>query len=546
MSYAITQRLGNTLTQLEQEFGVHYCDRDYRQVLRSMKRSRDGYWDQHLSVLLGMLEKSGLSCEPGERFDTAHYERAIDALVARKLIPTKEEMGDQLLSICGKLSQEYVKYPAPSAYMERLVNRLSMDDAWRNDPLRLRILKQFIKYGNYGLPMLSEGSAKLKIRRHIGERIGKKSASQKEVLAYLDELDDTVFERIGNCGLLNLCQSLASGVFRTNGAAKRDLYLFAFAYNMTYFSHTQASAVYAEEQDITKNLFQDYYATNLMQYITQTYRDNPTASALDPSDCAINYRNYAEVVCLYYLCQDLTPAEKIRRAYDKIRELTVRNLDGQAGPAAAPRQQPGTIMMRNTIYGTETAAGSADVQDVMALSEEEFTAFMLDHFDARSRCTGGSGSPFAANPFGHTAAEEFNCMVDSLEANGELDENPYGLFFDDVRRPGENPVQADPYQMIMNWVDERLRDYLSFRGKPTVGRTTLLAAYYYTFNAASAVPAGEDDELLTCSPRSFPDHYEAFRRGADALFARVGFAPFSHKNLLDLMIVVSSYLYINS
>lgn len=44
----------------------------------------------------------------------------------------------------------YKEYPLPEDYMKRIVDRLcGAEDGWENDTLRLRILKQFIKYGNY-------------------------------------------------------------------------------------------------------------------------------------------------------------------------------------------------------------------------------------------------------------------------------------------------------------------------------------------------------------------------------------------------------------
>ena len=46
----------------------------------------------------------------------------------------------------------YENYTEPAAYMERIVSRLMKDedaDKWAESSLRLRILKQFVKYGNY-------------------------------------------------------------------------------------------------------------------------------------------------------------------------------------------------------------------------------------------------------------------------------------------------------------------------------------------------------------------------------------------------------------
>lgn len=540
MNYTITRRLDRTLDELTQEFDALYCDRDYQRVLRDMKRSEGGYWDQNAGILLTMLKQAGLPCERGARNDTTYYEMVIESLIAQGRIPTKDALGDKLMSICESLANKYSEYPTPERYMERLVNRLSNpEDTWQNDPLRLRILKQFIKYGNYASPMLSKGAAKKRIKEYVAAKLGRKNVVEQDIL---DGIDDAVFTHIKDCDLLDMCEALASGRFRSNGGAKRDLYLFAFVYNMTYFSYTQERAVFDEQRDIGKNLFQDYYATNLMQYISQTYRNGKTESVLDPSDCAINYKNFAEVICLYYLCQETSAKEKIKRASKLIDELKITDSNAEA-PNTPDRQVGGTIQMRNYIHGIENADYSIDAEDIMVLSEEDFKAFILANFDRR---TDGSRSPFMVNTYGHTAAEVFDHIAEKLQADN-LDLS-YGLFFDAVRKRAENRGNTDDFQMILEWVDEELRKWLSngSAGK-SISRTRLLAAYYYKFNAEyERDDVSSDEEELTRMGRSFLEHYESFRSGADELFAKVNFAPFSNKNLLDIIIVISSYIYINA
>lgn len=540
MVHTITRRLDHTLEVLGEEFDVLYCDRDYHQVLDDMKHAQGGYWDQNANILLSMLKENGLSCEPAASCDTEYYEKVIANYVKQGAILTKEKLGDKLQTICRKLAEEYVRYPTPSEYMERLVNRLSdPEDGWQSDPIRLQILKQFIKYGNYALPMLSKGSPKKKIKDYVKAKIGKDVVSQAEVLAHID---DAVFEQIKDCDLLEMCKALASGQYHTNGGAKRDLYLFAFVYKMTYFSYTQERAVYDEERDINKNLFQDYYATNLMQYISQAHRDKPTASALDPSDCAINYKNFAEVICLFYLCQNISSEEKIKRASNLIREMTNTESEDEEVSDAVVLTDSNTVMMRDAIYGPEDDAGRLNAQKIMDMPEEDFRAFLYAHYNPSSRYKTLNQSPFVVSAFGHTAAQEYKRIAARLKA-GAVD-TEYGLFFDDVRRPNGSQLPADDYIKILTWVDKTLCEGLSHQDEAVITRTQLLVAYYYAFNADNNYRDDEDDDALTYKKRSFPEHYEAFRRGADNLFTRVGYAPFSHKNLLDLIVAVSSYLYI--
>ena len=88
--------------------------------------------------------------------------------------------------------------------------------------LRLRILKQFIKYGNYLEDAGFRGRAA--IQKYVGRRTNKK-VQENDVLT---DLDDGVFDVLGGAskaqrrpngtyGLLKAADDLASGKFRMGG-----------------------------------------------------------------------------------------------------------------------------------------------------------------------------------------------------------------------------------------------------------------------------------------------------------------------------------------
>ncbi len=117
-------------------------------------------------------------------------------------------------------------------------------------------------------------------------------------------------------GLLELCNDLASGSFRVNGFTKKYLYYFAFIFGMTV---SFGDKKFDEEKDVEKNLFQDYYNDNLLRLLSKEYEN----SALEkmPTGEGINYKNFAEVIYLYWLYHDelpMSPGEKIDMAEETI------------------------------------------------------------------------------------------------------------------------------------------------------------------------------------------------------------------------------------
>lgn len=121
--------------------------------------------------------------------------------------------------------------------------------------------------------------------------------------------------------MLIVCNDLAAGNFKTsNGQTRVNLYHFAMMFGMTVaFSASE----FDPERDIRKNLFEDYYCDNLTRFLQDDSLDPRITSSWEkePSGDGINFKNFAEVIYLYYLCKDdpaLTPGMRIDRAEEKI------------------------------------------------------------------------------------------------------------------------------------------------------------------------------------------------------------------------------------
>lgn len=567
----ITRRLSDAYNDLSTEFKALYCDRDFHKVLNDMRASSGGYWHQNTSILLKMLEHCGLECEPGKEFDTNHYEFIVNKFVTEGRIMTKEQLGEKLMSICKRLAEDYMKYPAPRDYMQRLVNLLCKkeDTDWQGDSLRLRILKQFIKYGNYAAPFYDEPRVRdsSKIETYVRTKLNLKPRAKLTVDEVLQNLDDNIFVNVKNCKLLRTCEALAGGHFLHHDATKTYLYLFAMVYEMTYFTYKSPTAVKDDSRDIEKRLFRDYYSTNLIQYLVrkdasknQTSQDivwQNNQVIMDPDNCMINYKNFTEVVYLYCICKNITPAEKITLACRLINELRITEQNTSV-PGLSSHRGSNTVYMQELVKGTE---GTVYAEDIMAYPENEFKEFIRKHYDCCVGVDGNRVSPIKVQAVGQTAASAFKSIANKLTNKYPDRKNiRYGLFFDEVRETSDDQTENNPinesddnFTVILRAADRLIRDWIpndtrSKKENPKkenqVNRTKLLAAFYYAYNDEHVNDGDESDDLTSSYGRSFRSHFEQFQDEVNKLFAPANFAPFSHRNLLDMLVVCSSYIYI--
>ena len=95
------------------------------------------------------------------------------------------------------------------------------------------------------------------------------------------------------------------------------------------------------DNDIEKNLFHDYYSNNLIRFITDDYRDGIIDYELIPSGQSINYKNFAEMIYLYYIAGDYSLQDKIKFSAQMIRDV---QSDGASQKSVQARD---TVFYRN-------------------------------------------------------------------------------------------------------------------------------------------------------------------------------------------------------
>ena len=221
----ITRRMDYSMNALKDEFKDMLSERDFKRSLEALRNASKSERPTRLRNLFILFDRCGIEYERGR--ENEYYEKLVKT---SEKIPSEGQIEETMLLA---LYDIYESYPAPEEYMKRIVDRLcSKSDGWEKEPLRLRILKQFIKYGNY---LADAGfGGKTAIQGYVKKKTGKKP-KESDVLS---ELDDGIFEFLesasksqkkpdGKYGLIKTADDLASGKFRMGGATKKSLYLFA-------------------------------------------------------------------------------------------------------------------------------------------------------------------------------------------------------------------------------------------------------------------------------------------------------------------------------
>lgn len=145
--------------------------------------------------------------------------------------------------------------------------------------------------------------------------------------------------------LLTIANDLANASFKMNGRSRNDIYTFAFAFGMKLFDETDIN--YDRLLDIEKLMF-EVFSDNPFRHLEQADKKNTDAI---PSGEGINYKNFAEVICLYYIMlQDdtLNEYERYKRALECIKECKEI-----AKASGFKKVEPGTgtMVFKNTFYG---------------------------------------------------------------------------------------------------------------------------------------------------------------------------------------------------
>lgn len=374
--------------------------------------------------------------------------------------------------------------------------------------------------------------------------------------AYRQAKKDAKKARKTDWTLLKLADDLAGGKFRVNGITREQLYVFAIAFDMRYYPDPSAPG-YDPGLDVVKNLFQDYYSDNLLRSVLdEEYLHNKTFYEAEPTGEGINYKNFVEIIYLYYLCRtDLTAAEKLRRA-QLVTDKAVK----------AAKNHPDRVFITPSEY---TAAFREhflhtlmDIRDEDALVE-----YLCTHYYIYNPTYSGVRMQFAsqqntalqvyrtlARNFMNQYPESFGTMYDRVELNNGLDvpalleqltrENPDDPAFLRLLDPGS------PFVALLTSLDKKLRTQKTRICKLcaeddtefTCTRTELITLYYcYFLNVLQELV---EDYGIMDLPQLYEEfcHGDGIRPGIDQHLLLCRYQPISEKNAYDMFVIFALFL----
>lgn len=324
---------------------------------------------------------------------------------------------------------------------------------------------------------------------------------------------------VADWSLLKFADSLSNGNFYTNGKTKNDLYMFAFAFGMT-FSVDYSCDDYDETRDINKNLFHDYYNHNLLNYVEKgaSYEAEPTGSG-------INFKNFVETIYLYYLsAKGISVREKIQKA-----EVCIEKC-----------KKKSRAIVRNSPFALRsTEMYSSNYNTIMNLPENELVDYICENFYFDQDNNSSSAITYASEEI--TAYE--NCRVIMSEiayAGGAVGDLRYECGIEDVddelRHIGIEDENFKKLIINMNRLLEKKAEFFEEENfdKRKIKRTDLitLAYYYKILESGDAI----NDEM-----RNFTEVYEDFCDYINPVLAESRYQPISTKNIFDMFILLNLY-----
>lgn len=629
----VTKRLNRVLDsffrEFQSEYFAGYCVDDFMRVYRELV-SADGSSETPSlqKKLIDMFDAYGIPCEKSR--ETEYYRKRIE----ESDLPDFKDTESRLLLF---LYRNFRRYLPPEEYLRRLADKLTRkeDEEWKSDSLRLRILKQLIKYGSclsYKAPRRQpDGKTKKKtitifggkgfILKYLSEKAG---CRVRDAAEYLHLLKDDIFDVLltatkdqkkeqGTYGILKMADDLASAKFQSEGTNRKSLYLFALAYDMSF----NAGDTLSSAPDIEKSLFRDYYNNNLMRYLHGYYREN-FRSYKNPSGQGINYKNFAEVIYLYYLASELEPREKIIRSNEMIFRvneeqknihLKIRSAD-KGGTRhyrsvllcddsqffRLSEDELGAYVSENYNCGgtaqTEMSRNKGDAVRDLELETEQSTAFavyrhiMGELLDALLENERWSSKEYRDKVRQLKKKEEYadkNVSPRDVSREFLLPTCNYGLWFTDISAehkeslPGiadkikkaseqtgleistenmeafvetlkgmQRLIGKTAYEREQNGTDDQEHEELMVAktnalyvdSGSQITRTKLLTAFYYLFNVKYMDNSKRDG-------MSFYDVFNLFSGEANDYLEQAFYQRIDSKNIFDVLLVFSSYAFLN-
>ena len=542
-----TVRMQGIAEDIGGDFSSYYTKEDAAKEMRTIARGQSSARRAKAS-LESMLRGTGVSAKWDAQGKLANPEEILSAF------PDEEELEARMYRV---MHEVYLRFPTSENYMKRIVRRLG-DPDFRDDSVRVAIVKQFLRHTDYCVkPVLDyisdhlsdEGKAKYKKLKGAEKKEFGITHADENMFQALTEYTKTGDRRKDRDNLKNLqkkyrlllmANDLAAGKFHTNGGTRADLYRLAIAFGMTVYTDEEAES-YDSRLDIEKNLFYEYYQDNLLRYISENYRGNASSVEAEPTGEGINYKNFAEIIYLYYLQnKELSAAEKLKRAEDMIRDCAkMASQPEYAEKAASDLYAPDGFSFTGTYKDMYFS-------DLCSVPESELVEFICENFYIPPETK--AGSKLAAASDENTARTEYADMMEEIRLyqTGNPEDNDIGSGFDFESR--ELACSDDgEYIEVLKMLDEKL--HIKRKGNTTlfslpeearITRTDMIALYYYLYIFLNETDAGPEREHIP-----LPQIVDEFSSNVNQYLVASRFQKFTTKNLFDMFVVFALYRQLN-
>lgn len=525
--YDYTKLVERQIDSLYESFGSFYTVQQVRQAIMDAKESKRLQKSSAKSDFLAAREMfKGTAVAPESLECVGALEKALPIAGFCE----EQEMGVKLVK---SVYDKYSGFPKSGNYIERVVRRLG-DPAFSKDSVRLAILKQFIKYTDYNTMPI----CKYVLSKHLGQD-GAKKLSKKEKNAFvLENIDESIFEIIEadisqeerrKFTLLKLADDLSKGRFRTNGRTRSDLYVVALAFDMTCYLGLP-NQTFLPERDFQKNLLHDFYNDSPFRAASDDYRENATNYEAEPTGEGINFKNFAEIVYIYYMNKEgMSAGEKLKKAEDMIKSCKLSS--GEAHLSVEPSDED------------ELSFKEKHLKKILSLSEDELRDYIVTHFvvpvqgcmdtvhgEKKNRCTFDNYQITAKRYYCECA----EYLVENIDNVGGI----YGdFFFSDLVL--ETEFEGDFYgdrdfMDVISYMNKLLvfnKNNFYIKEDESLSRNRLLAIYAYKYYV-------EECGLGL----SFPDLYKDFCFQVNEMLDECGFQQISEKNIFDYYLIVCLFL----
>ncbi len=368
-----------------------------------------------------------------------------------------------------------------------------------------------------------------------------------------EEAKDRGRDKSSTIEILHICNDLSKGLFKkSQGEMKEILYYLAFAFGMTVLDDN-----YLENADFNRNvtvqLFENFYCNNIIRYL-KDYKRNGIYE--EPVGVPIRYNNFVELVYLYWLnksdeeysrYQKLTNAinmiNDIRKmknnAWKKTLSLKTTGKKYKEAVAIAYNKEHPSIKFERYFYGKGTGEQFSEetTKQLLRLPVKDFQSVLLKEFDIDEQYhySGRKSYEGFYNQMKLRTAEdvlqEFLC---DIREDSYYEFEKMWLLQPEYVSLHTNTVEEDAdsiaLKKLIKKVNERIEGYINSDNKQ-ITRTDILIAYCLKF-----VSENMDYE------QSFVDFYKDYTEELNDLLRKSSFQVFSEKNLLDILLLYSSFM----